>query len=188
FFFFFFQAEDGIRDFHVTGVQTCALPIFIDRDLAIMLLFGLLLTSSALITIRDRGPWANTREMPRKGPLPIVAMGMGIGVLTGITGMGGGFLIVPVLLILFKLPIKRAIATSLIVIALKSLAGFLGDLGQVDIHWPLLYRFTALSLAGMYLGVHCCRRLADKALKKGFGFMVLGISILVFYKALSPWV
>lgn len=160
----------------------------LDRDMVFMLLFGLLLAISALTTIRDRRSLANIRQEPGHGRLPIALLGIGIGVLTGITGMGGGFLIVPVLLIFLKLPFKKAIATSLMIVALKSLGGFLGDLGQIDIDWILLSSFTGLSLIGMCIGFHCTHRLTDKTLKGSFGYFALGISFLVIFKELSVWV
>src|SRR5690606_1970728 len=157
----------------------------IGKDLCIMLLFGLLMALSAFFTIKDQGGRFRFGKASRNRKLPIGLLGIVIGVLTGITGTGGGRLIVPVLLVFLKIPIKKAIATSLLIIALKSFSGFMGDLGQIQIDWLLLSSFTALSLTGMFLGVQCSHRLAEKNLKKGFGYMILGISFFVFYKELS---
>jgi len=184
--------------FTVFGVRRFLLPLipevifewkahglFIDKDLAIMLLFGLLMALSAILAIKEHGGRSKFGKETGNRILPIPLFGIGIGILTGITGTGGGLLIVPVLLVFLKMPFKKAIATSLLIIALKSFTGFMGDLGQVEFDWLLLFSFTALSLTGMFLGVQCSHRLAEKNLKKGFGYMVLVISLFVFYKELS---
>lgn len=157
----------------------------ISRDLVIMLLFGLMMALAALLTIRDGRPRTTALPERGKGFLSIPLFGVGIGVITGITGTGGGFLIVPVLLVFLGLPMKKAVSTSLMIIALKSFGGFLGDLGNIQFDWVLLLSFTAISLTGMILGIQCSHRINDGNLKKGFGYTVLCISLFVFYKELS---
>lgn len=107
-----------------------------------------------------------------------------MGTLTGIVGIGGGFLIIPVLVLSVKLPMKKAIATSLVIIALKSLIGFTGDLGQMEINWVFLLSFTVVSILGIILGIYISSFIAGEKLKKSFAWLVLIMAIGIFYKEL----
>ncbi len=161
-----------------------SLGLAIDRDLGIMLLFGILLALTAIYMITDKKTRISASSQQTCKPVLVLLLSVGIGLVTGITGTGGGFLIVPVLVVFLKLPIKKAIATSLMIIALKSFIGFAGDMGNVDIDWTILLSFTAISLTGMTIGIYSSRFIAEKSLKKGFGYLVLSISLFVFYKEL----
>src|SRR5690606_33269221 len=149
-----------------------------DKDLAIMLLFGLLMALSAILAIKGQGVRSMFGKETGNRILPIPLFGIGIGILTGITGTGGGFLIVPVLLVFLKMPIKKAIATSLLIIALKSFTGFMGDLCQIEFNWLPFCRFTALSLIGLFFGVKCSHRLTEKYLERGYWYIVMGNSLI----------
>src|SRR5690606_31745946 len=81
----------------------------------------------------------------------IILEGLVVGVLTGIVGAGGGFLIIPALVLLAKLPMKKAVATSLLIIAVKSLIGFIGDVENLEIDWIFLMIFTGLSIIGIFI-------------------------------------
>ncbi len=157
----------------------------ITRDLVIMIFFGVLMAVAALRTIKDAKKKSSKPCNSKQHYFPILLFGVGIGIITGITGTGGGFLIVPVLILFLRLPIKRAIATSLIIIALKSFIGFLGDVGSIEIDWILLLSFTAISLTGMAIGIHSSHLIGEKSLKKGFGYVVLCISVLVICRELA---
>ena len=103
-----------------------------------------------------------------------------IGVLTGLVGAGGGFLIVPALLCLFGLTMHTAIGTSLLVIAVNALTGFAGDLGAgFAIDWPLLGGLLALTLAGMGLGTRLNRRCDARQLRGGFGWVTLAVAAAI---------
>lgn len=158
--------------------------VVITRDLAIMVLFGVLMAIAAVLTIKDGKGRPSVRSGSDKRLFSVLLFGMGIGTITGITGTGGGFLIVPVLVVFLRLPIKKAIVTSLMIIALKSFTGFIGDMGSIEIDWMLLLSFTAISLTGMTIGIQSSHLISERILKKGFGFMVLGISVLVISKEL----
>jgi len=110
--------------------------------------------------------------------------GFVIGVITGLVGAGGGFLIIPTLVIFANLSMKKAVATSLMIIAIKSLIGFLGDVGNVYIDWEFLLLFTALSIAGIVLGIYLSNFIEGKKLKKAFGWFVLSMAIYVIIKEL----
>ncbi len=127
--------------------------------------------------------------MKRNSPVtynyPLIVLEGGIvGVLTGIVGAGGGFLIIPALVLLAKLPMKKAVATSLLIIAVKSLIGFLGDVQNLDIDWTFLSIFSGLSIAGIFMGIWLNRFIDGGKLKKGFGWFVLVMGFYIIYKEL----
>jgi len=103
-------------------------------------------------------------------------------VLTGIVGIGGGFLIVPALVLLARVPMKRAVGTSLLVIALNSAAGFAGYIGQVAVPWNFLAGFTAVAVAGILLGSHLVRFVSADALRRAFAVFLLVLGGLVLYR------
>jgi uncharacterized membrane protein YfcA len=116
----------------------------------------------------------------------ILLEGTVVGVLTGLVGAGGGFLIIPALVMLSKLPMKQAVGTSLLIIAAKSLIGFTGDVmensSQMD--WSLLSVVTALAIAGIFIGNRLSKKIDGAALKKGFGWFVLVMGIYIIVKEL----
>ena len=105
-----------------------------------------------------------------------------VGILIGLVGAGGGFLIIPALIQLAKLPIKKAIGTSLFIISVNSLIGFLGDVQNNIIDWPFLLTFTAISVIGIFVGFYIQQFINEKYLKKIFGIFVLVMSMMIFYK------
>jgi len=107
-----------------------------------------------------------------------------VGLLTGVVGAGGGFLIIPALVLLAKLPMKKAVATSLLIIAVKSLIGFIGDVENMEIDWTFLMLFTGISIGGIWLGVYLNNFVNGKKLKKGFGWFVLVMGIYIIWKEL----
>ena len=111
----------------------------------------------------------------------VMLVGVGVGLLTGLVGIGGGFLVVPALALLARLPMKQAIGTSLVVIAMNSFSGFAGYLGHVSIPWGFVSLFTTVAVAGIVAGTHLVRFVSPGALRQGFaGFLVvLGIMILI---------
>lgn len=107
-----------------------------------------------------------------------------VGVLIGLIGAGGGFLIVPALIKLARLTIKKAIATSLLVITINSLIGFSGDVQNIEIDWLLLLSFTGLAVAGIFIGLYLQKFLNEKLLKKIFGVFILIMALVILYKEL----
>ena len=114
----------------------------------------------------------------------ILAEGAIVGVLTGLVGAGGGFLIIPALVLFSKLPMKQAVGTSLLIIAAKSLIGFTGDLSQHQMDWPLLGIVTSLAIAGIFIGNRLSRNIDGEKLKKAFGWFVLVMGIYILIKEL----
>jgi hypothetical protein len=115
----------------------------------------------------------------------IIIEGIVVGTITGIVGAGGGFLIIPALVLLAKLPMKKAVATSLLIIAIKSLIGFIGDVQNLDIDWPFLLSFTGISVIGIFVGIWLNKFIDGKKLKKAFGWFVLLMGIYIIYKELA---
>ena len=116
----------------------------------------------------------------------ILLEGTVVGVLTGLVGAGGGFLIIPALVMLSKLPMKQAVGTSLLIIAAKSLIGFTGDVmeNSSKMDWSLLSVVTALAITGIFVGNQLSKKIDGAALKKGFGWFVLVMGIYIIVKEL----
>lgn len=154
----------------------------ITKNVGIMLFFAfiMVLASASMILEPAEKPVFEGR-VQYNYPM-IILEGLVVGVLTGIVGAGGGFLIIPALVLIAKLPMKRAVATSLVIIAVKSLIGFIGDVQNMDINWPFLLIFTAISVVGIFFGIYLNRFVDGKKLKKGFGWFVLLMGIYIFWK------
>jgi uncharacterized membrane protein YfcA len=101
-----------------------------------------------------------------------------------LVGAGGGFLIIPALVILSKLPMKQAVGTSLLIIAAKSLIGFTGDLGTLQINWELMLTVTGLAIIGIVAGNYLSKKIDGDKLKTGFGWFVLVMGIYILIKEL----
>jgi uncharacterized membrane protein YfcA len=157
----------------------------VTKDIGIMVFFAIimLLASVSMIRGRCKNCDDDTAEVQYNYPL-IILEGLVVGVLTGIVGAGGGFLIIPALVMLAKLPMKKAVATSLLIIAIKSLIGFLGDVQNLPIDWTTLLSFTALSVIGIFVGIWLNKFIKGSSLKKSFGWFVLIMGIYILYKEL----
>jgi hypothetical protein len=114
----------------------------------------------------------------------ILLEGAIVGMLTGLVGAGGGFLIIPALVLFSKLPMKQAVGTSLLIIAAKSLFGFLGDLAHYTFAWTLLGTITSLAIMGIFIGNRLSRKVDGDKLKIAFGWFVLAMGIYILAKEL----
>ena len=154
------------------------------KDVAVMVFFAIIMVLAAFSMIRSRKEEsADESRIHYNYPL-ILLEGAVVGVLTGLVGAGGGFLIIPALVLLAKLPIKLAIGTSLLIIAAKSLIGFLGDVGVQPIDWTFLLVFSALSVGGIFIGTYVSRFVAAQRLKTGFGWFVLAMAAYILVNEL----
>jgi hypothetical protein len=153
----------------------------VSKPLLIMLVFAVLMVLASLSMIRSHnGPSRKLELSQQMRGLLISIEGLIVGGVTGFVGAGGGFLIIPALVVLVGLPMKIAVGTSLFIIAAKSLIGFVGDLqqhGTVD--WQLLITIAAIAITGLFLGMKLSRRVSEKSLKKGFGYFVLIMGTLI---------
>ena len=157
----------------------------ITKNIGIMLFFAVIMLIASISMIRNkREAEREISEVSYNYPL-IIIEGVVVGVITGIVGAGGGFLIIPALVLLAKLPMKKAVATSLLIIAIKSLIGFIGDVENLDIDWTFLLIFTFISVLGIFFGIYLSNFIEGKKLKKGFGWFVLIMGIYIIYKELT---
>lgn len=155
------------------------------KDTLLMVVFALLmLTASVLMILNaDEGKEQPMQAKDRNNKtLTLAIWGFAIGIITGLLGAGGGFLIIPALVLFMKLPMKTAIGTSLVIIAINSIFGFLFSLKQTPLDWKILLLFTGLSIMGMYSGSRFAEKISGKTLKKWFGCFVLIMGIYIIIK------
>ncbi|MDP9458218.1 MAG: permease [Actinobacteria bacterium] len=150
-------------------------------------LFGAAMLAAAFFVFRDDGPGEESKEPSSDGStarllLRFAAPGMGVGVSTGLVGVGGGFLIVPALVLLGEVPMEAAVGTSLLVIAMNSFAGFAGYLGKAESRWGLLSIFAALAVSGSFAGAYLVRYVPQHALKKSFAAFLVAMALFVLYE------
>ncbi len=151
----------------------------ISKDLVLMVLFAVLMILASFTMIRNKKVAAMGEE--RNPNLLVVFLeGIVVGFLTGLVGAGGGFLIVPALVVLSHLPMKTAVGTSLLIISGKSLIGFMGDIGHVEIDWMMLSLFSGITICGIFVGSYLSNLIKGEQLKPVFGWFILimGICIL----------
>lgn len=162
----------------------------VTKPLFLMLLFAILMVLASISMIRgdkDKSDKADVdvKSIQLKFNYPLILIeGTVVGVLTGLVGAGGGFLIIPALVMLSKLPMKMAVGSSLLIIAAKSLIGFIGDIqtaaSQMD--WMLLIIVSTLSIVGIFIGNRLSLKINGNKLKKGFGWFVLTMGIYILIK------
>jgi uncharacterized membrane protein YfcA len=160
--------------------------LVVTKSLLMMILFAVLMVFASISMIRNPKKKVEEKEEEKQEfNYPVILLeGAVVGVLTGLVGAGGGFLIIPALVLLSKLPMKQAIGTSLLIIAAKSLIGFTGDLGKETMNWTLLLTITALAILGIFIGNHLSKKISAGGLKKGFGWFVLVMGLYIIVKEL----
>ena len=154
----------------------------VTQSLFVMVVFAILMLAASVSMIISRKIIAEKDTKENYGRL--VVYGVLIGLITGLLGAGGGFLLIPALVIWMKLPIKNAIGTSLMIIALNSLIGFAGDLGQHSIDWKFIILVTSIAVVGIFIGIYFNQKINAEKLKKGFGWFVLTMGIYIIVKEL----
>ncbi|EAQ38049.1 hypothetical protein MED134_12801 [Dokdonia sp. MED134] len=153
------------------------------RRMAMFGLFAILMIPAAFSMLKKRKecPEKNDGKVSYNYPL-ILIEGLLVGAITGMIGAGGGFLIIPALVILANIKMKVAVGTSLIIIAFKSLMGFfLGDALTMNVDWVFLSIFTLISLIGIFIGSYLSNFIDGQKLKKGFGYFIFAMAIFIFY-------
>jgi uncharacterized membrane protein YfcA len=155
----------------------------VTKNIGIMLFFALIMLLASYSMIKDKKKKLQEVEVEIKYNYPLIIIeGIVVGFITGLVGAGGGFLIIPALVLLAKLPMKKAVATSLLIIAVKSLIGFLGDVQNIDIDWTFLGIFTGLSVVGIFFGIWLNKFVDGAKLKKGFGWFVFIMGVYIVFK------
>ena len=154
-----------------------------------LICFAIVMVLASLMMIRQGKQKSQNQDLAKEKDLlqhrnhrhwfAIPLEGLGVGILSGFVGVGGGFAIIPALVLFAGIPMKEAIGTSLIIITFKSMTGFLGYLTQVTLDWNLMISFAIAASLGTITGAYLTRLIEAKALQKGFGYFVLAIGIFV---------
>lgn len=157
----------------------------ITQSVAIMVLFAILMLMASVAMIRGRKETANPDINPdinANNTARLLVYGVLVGLATGFLGAGGGFLIIPALVLILKMPMKKAVGTSLLIIALNSLIGFTGDLGHIAINWKFLIIISAIAITGIFIGGAFAKKIHGDKLKKAFGWFVLIMGLYIIIK------
>ncbi|MBP8066475.1 MAG: sulfite exporter TauE/SafE family protein [Flavobacterium sp.] len=153
----------------------------VSKEMFLMVLFATIMFFAALSMLRKK---QQTVTEEASSTAKFILQTVLVGLLIGLVGAGGGFLIIPSLVFFAKLPMRKAVATSLLIIALNSLIGFTGDVQNMDINWTFLLIFTSISVIGIFIGIYLNKFLNDAQLKKGFGYFVLLMALFILSKEL----
>lgn len=159
--------------------------LIITKSIALLLLFAAVMILASISMIKSAKEKETTHE---KKPVfynyPLILInGAVVGLLTGLIGVGGGFLIIPALVLLARMPMKIAVGTSLLIIAANSLIGFMGDLqGGYVFDWRLLASFTGLAVIGIFIGSWLSKKVSADKLKKAVGWFVLAMGIYIIFR------
>ncbi len=165
-----------IRKFFIPFIPTHLFSLSgfqVSSNMVTMVLFALLMLAASISMISNKKNLQQAASPDSGNTFKLLFYGVGIGIATGLLGAGGGFLLIPALVMLLGLPMKEAIGTSLMIIALNSLVGFVADLGHFKIEWFFLLKVTAIAIAGLFSGIFLSTKIDGRKLKKGFGWFVL---------------
>lgn len=154
----------------------------------LMLAFALMMVATSLAMLRGRRSSDSAAGSESASVPKVLGEGLAVGLVTGLVGAGGGFLVVPALVLLGGLSMGQAVGTSLVVIALKSFAGLSGYLTAVSLDWAVVGSFTALAVVGSLVGARMAGRIPEAALRQGFGVFVLVMGVVVLAQEVpAPW-
>lgn len=161
----------------------------VSKGMFLMLVFAILMLIASITMIYNLHEESDQKKINEPDRhhnkfLPLVLLGILIGFITGLLGAGGGFLIIPTLVLFLKLPMKQAVGTSLLIIAINSLFGFLFSLKQFEYNWTILILFTILAGVGIFIGSKLAEKISGTSLKKGFGWFILIMGIYIIVKEL----
>lgn len=156
-------------------------PFEFSKALLIMMVFAVLMVAASVSMIIRRESKPEKVQLSVQARMLLIAIeGLVVGGVTGFVGAGGGFLVIPALVFLVGLPMKIAVGTSLFIIAVKSLLGFVGDIqNQTHLDWSLLLSLSGIAVGGLFVGMVISKKVSDQSLKKGFGYFVLVMGLLV---------
>lgn len=155
-------------------------PILITKNTFLMLFFAVIMIFGALSVLKKKSQDTNNEE--KRNLILIGIQTFTIGIIIGLVGAGGGFLIIPSLILFAKLPIRKAVGTSLFIIAMNSLVGFIGDVQNLEIDWLFLLTFSAISVVGIFIGMYLTKYTNESQLKKIFAYFVLLMAAIILLK------
>jgi uncharacterized membrane protein YfcA len=170
------------------GSRLAALP-FVTDTLQLICFAVMMLIASYFMIRQPKTNLINQAKLARPQKhqssypwLAITLEGLGVGILTGFVGVGGGFMIIPALVLLGGIPMKEAIGTSLLIISFNSATGFLGYLNQVNINWNLTLTFTAVAILGVIWGTYFSSKIQGAKLQEAFGYFLISIDVFILIK------
>jgi uncharacterized membrane protein YfcA len=152
--------------------------IIITKDTFLMVFFAIVMLFAAFSMLKKK----KIESEKQSNLFTLILQNFIIGIIIGLIGAGGGFLIIPSLVLFAKLPMKKAVATSLFIIAMNSLIGFLGDVQNIEIDWQFLFSFTLITILGIFIGIRLNKFINESQLKKGFGYFVLIMAVFILLK------
>jgi len=155
-------------------------PILITKNTFLMLFFAVIMIFGALSVLKKKSQDTNNEE--KRNLILIGIQTFTIGIIIGLVGAGGGFLIIPSLILFAKLPMRKAVGTSLFIIAMNSLVGFIGDVQNLEIDWLFLLTFSAISVIGIFIGMYLTKYTNESQLKKIFAYFVLLMAAIILLK------
>ena len=155
-------------------------PILITKNTFLMLFFAVIMIFGALSVLKKKSQDNNNEE--KRNLILIGIQTFTIGIIIGLVGAGGGFLIIPSLILFAKLPMRKAVGTSLFIIAMNSLVGFIGDVQNLEIDWVFLLTFSAISVVGIFIGMYLTKYTNESQLKKIFAYFVLVMAATILLK------
>jgi uncharacterized membrane protein YfcA len=157
---------------------------FVPGIVQLSLLGVVMVVAAGLMLRRGEQPTETAKARPNDAvaALATAVVGVAVGVLTGLVGVGGGFLFVPSLVLLARLPMKTAVGTSLFVIALSTASGALGYRGQTIVPWDVVGWFTLIATAGIFVGTYLLRYVSQQALRRAFAYFLFGMAGFVLYQ------
>lgn len=158
-------------------------PFLLTKSTFLMVFFAVIMVLAAISMLKKKKEVVETA-----GNIAISTLlfqTFTIGIIIGLVGAGGGFLIIPSLVLFAKLPMKKAVGTSLFIIAMNSLIGFLGDVQTITIDWKFLSSFTGISIIGIFIGIYLNKYVNESQLKKGFAYFVLNMAFFILVKELA---
>lgn len=155
-------------------------PFLLTKSTFLMVFFAVIMVLAAISMLKKKKEVGETA-----GNIAISTLlfqTFTIGIIIGLVGAGGGFLIIPSLVLFAKLPMKKAVGTSLFIIAMNSLIGFLGDVQTITIDWKFLSSFTGISIIGIFIGIYLNKYINETQLKKGFAYFILFMATFILVK------
>lgn len=166
------------------------LSAFVPNEV-LLVLFSLvmLITSITMLRSQQREPTRSVNAYQNPTELPLASIlfdGLMVGLITGLVGVGGGFLLVPALNFLVKIPMRSAIGTSLFIVTIQSIAALIGHADHFEFDHSIVATFASCTVVGSLIGGMISRRIDPKWLKKGFGFFVLFVGLLMLLQDLNP--
>lgn len=154
--------------------------VLLSKAKFLMAFFALIMLFAAFSMLKKKKEITTNEK--KSSMINLIIQNFIIGIIIGLVGAGGGFLIIPSLVLFAKLPMKKAVGTSLFIITMNSLIGFIGDVQNLNIDWLFLMKFTGLSIIGIFIGIYLNKFINESQLKKGFGYFVLVMACFILIK------